>query len=156
MIWLVDDQYLSAVLRTGRPPEQLDLGDTFYTTGCWYVRLCQAVLGAGGRSGTLSAPFAQLPVEQAHQAMTALLELPGEIGLLSLRELGPVIGGLRRRHQLNALGMEALAAAVALDACVLLSVPSLRLEEALAAEGRNVFGPRDERSRGKRAMLSLR
>jgi hypothetical protein len=65
------------------------------------------------------------------------LELPEEIGLISLRQLGPVIAGLRARHQLNILGIEALAAAVYLDATVAMSARSPQLEQALAAEGRH-------------------
>ena len=70
--------------------------------------------------------------------MGKLLELPDDIGLESLRTLGPLIGHLRRRHQLNILGMEALAAAVHLQAGVYLSVASPRLEEALQIEGLHV------------------
>ena len=70
--------------------------------------------------------------------MHALLELPDSIGLLSLRELGPLIGRHRGRHDLNILGMEALAAAVHLEADVYLSAASPRLETALRAEGRRV------------------
>ncbi|MDE0116908.1 MAG: hypothetical protein OXT07_09855 [bacterium] len=72
------------------------------------------------------------------QAMQALLELPDGIGLESLRTLAPVIGQLSRRHQLNALGIEALAAAVYLEADVYLSAPSPRLQESLTAENRHV------------------
>ena len=68
--------------------------------------------------------------------MQALLELPDEIGLESLRTLAPVVGWLSRRHQLNALGIEVLAAAVYLEADVYLSAPSPRLQEALAVESR--------------------
>ena len=50
--------------------------------------------------------------------MRAVLELPEEIGLLSLRDLGPTIAQLRNDHQLNILGMEALAAASRLNAKV--------------------------------------
>ena len=57
---------------------------------------------------------------------------------MSLRLLGPLIGQLRRRHQLNMLSIEALAAALYLEADVYLSAPSPRLEEALRAEGRSV------------------
>ena len=53
MIQLVDDQLLSLYLRTG---ESLGSGQ-LYTSGCWYVRLCQAVLSATERKGTLSAPL---------------------------------------------------------------------------------------------------
>jgi hypothetical protein len=55
---------------------------------------------------------------------------------LSLRDLGPVIGHLRARHDLNILAMEALAAASRLEADVFLSAPSPRLLDALRAEGR--------------------
>jgi len=51
-----------------------------------------------------------------------------------LRELAPLIGQLRARHDLNILGMEALAAAVHLDADVYLSARSPRLEESLERE----------------------
>ena len=52
--------------------------------------------------------------------------------------LAPLIGQLRLRHRLNALGIEALAAAVHLEATVFLSAPSSRLEQALRAEGLHV------------------
>ena len=71
------------------------------------------------------------------KAMQALLELPDEIGMESLRTLAPVIGQLSRRHHLNALGIEALAAAVYLEADVYFSAPSPRLQEALAMESRH-------------------
>lgn len=137
MIWLIDDQHVSAVLRNEQPPEVAGTGDILYTTGYWYVRLCQAVLGAADRPGVLSGPFELLPAEERSRAVAAVLELPEHIGLVSLRELAPVIGALRRSHQLNALSMEALAASVHLNANVLLSVASPRLQDALAAEGRH-------------------
>jgi hypothetical protein len=75
--------------------------------------------------------------------LAAVLELPEEIGLLSLRELGPVIARLRARHQLNILGMEALAAAVQLDADVAVSARSPRLEEALTVDADHSTSPPD-------------
>jgi hypothetical protein len=107
-----------------------------YTTGYWYVRLCQAVLASNRQSGTLSAPFASLPDPTRDRAIQALLELPDQVGLVSLRDLAPVIGQLRNRHDLNILGMEVLAAAVLLRADVYLSAPSPRLQEALTRESR--------------------
>jgi hypothetical protein len=130
---LIDDQQLSAVLR-GSPP-RITARKQIFTTGYWYVRLCQAVLGRTGTSGTLSRPFTHLPASAREQAAAALLELPREIGLLSLRDLGPRMGQLRARHTLNVLGMEALAAAVQLEATVILSAPSPKLEAALEVEG---------------------
>lgn len=132
---LVDDQLLSGILRGASPPKRRA---PVYTTGYWYVRLCQAVLGAADRPGTLSGPFLALPEPVRERAVNALLQLPDSVGLVSLRELAPLIGHHRRRHDLNILGMEVLAAAVHLEADVYLSAPSPRLEAALDAEGRRV------------------
>lgn len=131
MIQLVDDQQLGAILR-GEPAP--DPEAEIFTTGYWYVRLCQAVLAAVSRPGKLSGPFVDLPEPTRSRAIDALLVLPEDIGLVSLRDLGPVIGRLRARHQLNILGIEALAAAVHLDAHVYLSSTSPKLEVALDAE----------------------
>lgn len=131
MIHLVDDQRLSAILRAGAPQ---DPDVAVFTTGHWYVRLCQAVLSAA-QPGTLSGPFLDLPEPMRSRAIDALLALPESIGLVSLRDLGPIIGRLRTRHQLNILAMEALAAAIHLDAHVHLSVNSPKLEAALDDEG---------------------
>ena len=133
MIQLIDDQWLGRVLLGADPPIA---GADTYTTGYWYVRLCQAVLGATERSGVLSSPFSALPPRSRAAALEGLLMLPDTIGLLSLRELAPLIGQLRERHDLNILGMEALAAATRLEATVFLSAPSPRLIAALETEGR--------------------
>ena len=135
MTLLVDDQLLSVVLRGDELPAPLGSDVTVATTGYWYVRLYQAVLGAADRPGTLSGAFAALPSGRREQALAAVLELPEEIELVSLRELGPLIGQLRARHRLNILSVEALAAAVYLKATVGLSARSLRLEDALTVEG---------------------
>ena len=131
MIHLVDDQRLSAILRAGAPQ---DPDVVVFTTGYWYVRLCQAVLSAA-QPATLSGPFLDLPEPMRSRAIDALLALPDSIGLVSLRDLGPTIGRLRARHQLNILAMEALGAAIHLDAHVHLSVNSPKLESALEDEG---------------------
>ncbi len=131
MIQLVDDQRLGAILR-GHPPSDADA--RVFTTGYWYVRLCQAVLTATAQPGMLSGPFLDLPEPARSRAIDTLLALPEEIGLMSLRDLGPSIGRLRSRHQLNILGMEALAAAMHLKAHVHLSARSPKLEAALDAE----------------------
>ncbi len=109
-----------------------------YTTGYWYVRLCRAVLDSTGPASVLSASFAALAPETRTRALRALLELPEEIGVESLRTLAPLIGHLHQRHRLNALGIEVLAAAVHLQADVYLSASSPRLEEALRTEHRHV------------------
>ena len=133
MTQLVDDRVLSALLQGGAPPQP---EQPVYTTGCWYVRLCQAALNSTV-SGTLSSSFAELPPNLVPRALHSLLELPEEIGLVSLRTLAPLIGRLRSRHrQLNLLSIEALAAALHLNAQVYLLTPSPPLQDALAAEGR--------------------
>ncbi len=129
---LIDDQILGLVLR-GDSPRAIRSFE-LVTTGYWYVRLCQAILGSIDRPGVLSRPFADLPLGMRDRAVESVLELPDEIGLVSLRTLGPDIGRLRKRHSLNILGMEALAAAMRLDAKVFISVVSPQLEAALSAE----------------------
>lgn len=133
---LIDDQMLGWVLR-GTPPRVL-ASKQLYTTGYWYVRLCQAVLGAQARTGVLSQPFVRLSDEVRERALAAVLELPDEIGLLGLRELGPSIARLRQGKQLNILSIEALAAATRLQANVYLSAASPRLEQALRSAGLKV------------------
>jgi hypothetical protein len=131
-IALVDDQLLSQVLRKRTP--RILASKTLYTTGYWYVRLCQAVLNAQDRTGVLSRPFAELPTPLRDRAIKTVLELPVEIGIASLRELGPSIARLRRDHQLNILTIEALAAAIYLNAHVYISAPSPLFESALLQE----------------------
>lgn len=133
---LIDDQFLGQVLR-GRTPKSLAATE-LYTTGYWYVRLCQAALGANERTGVLSRPFAELSPRLRHKALKAVLDLPENIGMLSLRQLGPTMAQLRRHHQLNILGIEALAAASLLGAHVFLSAPSPMLESALKFENLKV------------------
>ena len=118
MTLLVDDQILAAHLRGRAVLPSAD--EAVFTTGYWYVRLCLAVSRRAG--GPLSGPFAALPPHRRTAAVSAVLELPAEIGLLSLRQLGPVIGELAARHPpMNVLTREALAAAVELSATVVLA-----------------------------------
>ena len=128
---VLDDRVLSAELRGGRPVE-----GNLHTTGLWYVRLCQAVVRA--RGGSLSAPLLEaLPAPLRERALRAALELPDHVGLVSLRELAPLMGQLAERHRLNVLAREALAAALALEATLVLSErnDSPRLVEAAESEG---------------------
>jgi hypothetical protein len=128
-IALIDDYLLSQVLRKQTPRNLAS--KTLYTTGYWYVRLCQAVLNAQDRTGVLSRPFVELPTPLRDRAIKTVLELPTEIGMVSLRELGPSLARLRQDHKLNILTSEALAAAVHLNAHVYLSASSPLLERAL-------------------------
>ena len=133
MTQLVDDRVLSGLLRGVSPPHP---DESVYTTGCWYVRLCQAALSSP-ISGALSGSFTELPPRLLPGALQTLLELPDDIGLVSLRTLAPLIGQLRTRHRkINLLSVEALAAALYLNADVYLLTPSPPLQEAFFAEGR--------------------
>jgi hypothetical protein len=115
---LVDDQTLSALLReeTGWPD------DNVFTTGCWYLRLCQAVVRGAG--GALSGPLLSLPPSQREKALHAVLELPERTQMLSWRVLAPTMADqLDGPGQgLNLLSREALAAASLLDAEVIMAV----------------------------------
>ena len=82
----------------------------------------------------LSGPFASLPAGLRSRATAAVMQLPDSIGLISLRDLAPLIGQLRQDHSLNILGMEALAAARYLGAEVFLNAESPKLQTALALE----------------------
>ncbi len=89
----------------------------------------------GQNQGVLSAPFADLSDAERRAALAALVSLPPEIGLLSLREFAPSMGRLRDEYRPNAPASEAVAASLHLEAKVLLARTTPRLEAALEAEG---------------------
>ena len=133
MTVLVDDQTLSTLLRHDleRPDEPV------FTTGHWYLRLCQAVIRGGG--GQLSAPVLSLAADQRQRALGAILELPDDIAILSWKVVAPVMAtqldGLG--SGLNLLSREALAAATVLRATVVMAAGNLNrlLAEALRDAG---------------------
>lgn len=131
---VVDDQCLSLLLR-GELVEVVE-GNTAFTTGYWYFRLCQAYFRSATQ-GALSRPFAGLSPEERSRAEERLLALPADIGLLSMRELAPRMAELTERHPtLNLLAREALAATMVLKATVVLITEFPTLQAALVAEGR--------------------
>lgn len=85
------------------------------TTGLWYYRLCRAVRSSTV-VGALSGPFLAAPNDVRARASAALVRLPEGVGLVSLRDLAPSMAELIERHRLNALSLEALAAALSLGA----------------------------------------
>jgi hypothetical protein len=106
------------------------------TTTYWYFRACRAAVAGG--TGQLSGPFAGLPAEQQGRAITAMLQLPEEIGLPPPRELVPAMVDVATRHpRLNVMNVEAVAAARVLEARVLLSPASAAgvVTPVLEAEG---------------------
>ena len=68
-----------------------------------------------------------------------MARLPDDIGLLSLRELVPLMSQLSTQHRLNVLSLEAIAAALHLGADIIVAAendgPLLR--DAVASEGLN-------------------
>jgi hypothetical protein len=130
---LVDDQTLSALIREeiGWPD-----GDVF-TTGHWYLRLCQAVVRGAG--GALSGPLLSLPPGQRQRALRALLELPERVHMLSWRTVAPMMANQLAGPglTLNLLSREALAVATLLDAEVIMATgnENHRLRDALRQVG---------------------
>lgn len=118
MTVLVDDQTVSELLR-----QEVDWPlDRVFTTGHWYLRLCQAVVRGAG--GALSGPLLSLPPSQREIALRAVLELPERIEMLGWREVAPVMASQLDGpgHGLNLLSREALAVATLLDAEVIMAV----------------------------------
>jgi hypothetical protein len=114
------------------PTEQ---GAQRFTTLYFYFRACRAVIaGAGGR---LSGPFERLDGERRITALERMLVLPEAIGLPQPRLIVPVMVEVQRRHpHLNVLNTEAAAAALLLDARMVLSPPTAhgQLGSVLSAE----------------------
>jgi hypothetical protein len=115
---LVDDQTLSGLLR-----QQITWpDDRVFTSGHWYLRLCQAVIRGAG--GALSRALLSLPVGRREAAIRAVLELPDQIEMLSWREVAPVMASQLEGpgRGLNLLSREALAVAIILEAEVIMAV----------------------------------
>lgn len=95
--------------------------DRVFTTGLWYLRLCQAVVRGAG--GALSGPVFSLPASQRGRAVRSILELPDAIEMLSWRIVAPVMASQFEGagKKLNLLSREALAAALVLGATVVMA-----------------------------------
>ncbi|CAN5906558.1 hypothetical protein BH23ACT2_BH23ACT2_14900 [soil metagenome] len=117
---VVDDHLLLRILLGDEPPELRPRGGRIATTGLWYHRLCRAL--AGSRvTGALSR---LLGGQQAlgERAVRSVITLPDEIDLMSLRALAwPMAQLVDDGARLNLLSLEALAAAIDLDAVLCLS-----------------------------------
>lgn len=133
---LVDDVLLLRVIARTGDPELLDAsgrGDLF-TTGCWYYRLSRAV-HRSEVAGTLSAAVAELPEPARRRALATLDDLPEEVGLLSFRKLVPIMTLLDVGRPLNLLAFEALAAALVLNAEIVVTTDTPMLAEGAAHLG---------------------
>jgi hypothetical protein len=91
--------------------------DDLATTNLWYVRLCKSA--AGQRGGALLGGWD--PTER-DALVAALVALPNEFEVIPMRELAWRMGQLVSQHRgLSTLGSEAVAAAEALGARLLVS-----------------------------------
>jgi hypothetical protein len=113
---VVDDRLLVEELLVGlRRP---DVG--LLTTTYWYYRACRAA--ALGASGHLSGPFRELQPLEQQKTISAILQLPENIGLTDTRQLVPLMLEIAGRHpRLNLVNLEAVAAARFLTATIWLS-----------------------------------
>ena len=139
MPFVVDDQTLFDVLaRNAADLEVESIRGELFTTGSWYYRLARAsAMGSG--LGSLSGRLFDLSSVNQERVRRALDELP--VGLLSLRFVVPVMQALRVQRPLNFLGAEALAAALMLDAEILVGVHAPLLAAAAAELKRRLPGP---------------
>jgi len=87
------------------------------TTNLWYARLCKSAARATG-----GALLGDLPVAERQALVAALVNLPGNVTVVPMRDLAWRMGILVSEHTgLSTLGSEAVAAAEALGARVLAS-----------------------------------
>jgi len=130
---LLDDRSLVALLVGERLP--ITRGAERFTTSYFWFRACRAVVaGAGGR---LSGPFERLGPGHRAAALQHMLALPGDVGLPEPRLIVPVMVDVQGRHpSLNLVNTEAVAAALLLEAKMVLSPPTARgqLEAVLPIE----------------------
>jgi hypothetical protein len=122
---LLDDRLLLSHLlgnATGRLTD-LTRRRALSTTGLWYYRLCHAIQ-SDRVTGALSGPFAAVEPQIKAKVGVALVRLPDEMGLMSLREIAPLMADLVGRHRLIVLSLEALAAALSLESDIAIAVGS--------------------------------
>jgi len=87
------------------------------TTNLWYARLCKSAAGV-----TKGALLGDWSAEQREAIMASLIELPDDVDVVPMRRLAWRMGVIVSRHSgLSTLGSEAVAAAEALDATILVS-----------------------------------
>lgn len=127
---VVDDALLFAVLAETAPDGVQTAVDEreLFTTGSWYWRLSRA-LHDPGTAGALSRGMNTLTAEQQARVTDSVQRLPPQVGLLSLRELVPVMAALQVERRLNLLTAEAVAAAIVLDATIVVTTRSALLTD---------------------------
>ena len=134
---LVDDHVLLRILLDDEPDELRPLGAGLATTGLWYHRLCRA-LADQTVVGSMSRRLGSGDSGMAADVIAAVVDLPDNIELLTLRTLGwPMAELVRSGIRLNLLSLEALAAARHLEAEICLAAadqnrPLLEAAQALS------------------------
>lgn len=92
-------------------------GHDLATTNLWYARLCKSAAGA-----TRGALLGDWDPDQREAIVNSLVALPDLFAVIPMRELAWQMGLLVAQHSgLSTLGSEAVAAAEALGAIVLVS-----------------------------------
>jgi hypothetical protein len=116
---LIDDHLLVRVLAglTVRPADRARRSGNLWTTGLWYYRASRAVRSPT-ITGALTNELAGIPEPTRTEAISAITRVPEDIGLLSLRDIVPIMSELASAHRLNLLSLEALGAAVHLGAAL--------------------------------------
>ncbi|MCY3559873.1 MAG: hypothetical protein OXH20_01675 [bacterium] len=118
---LVDDHNLLRLLLDDEPEGLRAAGTGIATTGLWYHRLCRAVSDQTV-VGSMSRRLGGLDPKATANIIGAVVDLPSDVELISLRSLGWPMGELVRGGvRLNLLALEALAAAQFLNAEICLA-----------------------------------
>ena len=103
--------------RPDRALERSVKGEDLATTNLWYARLCKSAARAG--TGAL---VGDLDLRERQALVGALVDLPADFQVVPMRELAWRMGVLISEESgLSTLGAEAVAAAEALGARVLVS-----------------------------------
>jgi hypothetical protein len=129
-VLVVDDALLFAVL-AGTATDDLQTAldhNELFTTGSWYWRLSRALHDTAS-AGALSRAMDDLTAAQQARVVASVERLPNEVGLLNLRDLVPVMSALGAGRHLNLLTAEAVAAAVVLDASLVVTTESALLTD---------------------------
>jgi hypothetical protein len=129
---LVDDHAISHLLRKRTLP--IADGAVLYTTNFWYYRLCHAFYKSI-KVGRLSSPYADADASERRRLEDRLLAIDDVVNIVPLRELAPAMGRLSQHYVMSTLSLEALAAALHLQANVYGVAKSPGLEAALRLEG---------------------
>ena len=116
---VVLDDHLVRDWLARRDPVLVDAvdGEQVATTNLWYTRLCKSAARAASR-----ALLEGWSLEERRTLIAALVALPGEIVVIPMRQLAWKMGVLIADHGgLSTLGAEAVAAALDLEARLLVS-----------------------------------